>query len=70
MLYATELRARAWIIATYRTASNFRMIVPDYVPAGSRHPALVELDLTDGRMPRWMGRRLSVGRGEDPSGPI
>jgi integrase len=28
MLYPTELRARAWIIATYRTPSNFRMLGP------------------------------------------
>jgi hypothetical protein len=44
MLYPTELRARARIIATYGRPSNFRMAgLPENVPAGRRHPALFDL---------------------------
>ena len=44
MLYPPELRARAWIIATYGTPSNLRMAgVPENVPTSRRHCAFFGL---------------------------
>jgi hypothetical protein len=44
MLYPPELRARAWIMATYGTPGNFRMAgMPENITAGRRHPAFFDV---------------------------